>query len=86
MIEFFGLVGLITICCIGLFNIGYLISIDTYGLNHMYEIFTWKGCWRSHPNLNEFGCVMVMIISYIFLLPCAIFFWIAKLFMRRDYF
>lgn len=86
MMELFAYIGLIAIFCIGFFNLGCIISINTYGLNHMYEMFTWRGCWRSHPSLNEFGCLMVMIISYVFLFPCAILFWIARLFIRKDYF
>ena len=86
MTEMLELIGLITISCIALFNFGMLISIGTYGFNHMYETFTWRGVWRSHPNLNEFGCLIVLLLGYIFLLPAAIVFWVARLFLRSDYF
>ena len=79
-------IGIIAVACIGFFNFGMLISIGTYGLNHMYETFTWKGVWRSHPNLNDAGCLIVLLLGYVFLLPCAIIFWIARLFLRSDYF
>lgn len=86
MIEFLMFGGLIIGSILFLINLGFFISIDTYGLHHMYEVFTYKGTCKSHPNLNVAGCILFMIISYILLLPCAIFFWIAKLFIRSDYF
>lgn len=86
MNELLELIIIIAIGCLGLFNFGCLISIGTYGFNHMYEMFTWEGSWRSHPSLNAAGCVLVILLSYIFLFPCAIIFWIARLFLRSDYF
>ena len=71
---------------IGLFNLGCLVSINTYGLNHLYEMFTYNGVSREYYNLNPVGCILVMLIFYITCAPCAVIFWIARLFVREDYF
>lgn len=69
-----------------LWNFLALCAIPTYGLNHFYESFTYDGCSKVHYNANVFGCILLLILAYVFMLPCAIIFWTCRLFLRPDYF
>ena len=65
---------------IAFFNLGSILEIEDHGLNHFHEAFTWEGCSRAHYNINVAGRIILLILAYIFMMPCAIIYWIAKLF------
>ena len=77
MIEF---ILLIFIVALVVFNLGAIMACGTYGLNHFHESFTWEGCSRAYYNVNPVGIVILLILAYVFLAPCAIIYWIARLF------
>lgn len=65
------------------FNVIMILYVTEYGINDLEKLFYLKDIAYMHDNLNTGGCITLLLINHIVLLPWACIFWIYKLFSKR---